>query len=179
MNAPGNIALAAVALAELEASRGVREHGGMNRGEDVERYLYAVGLPPGQPWCAAFTRWCLERAASNPQLPDAYPDSGWCPAVQAWAVKRDLWIPVVGLKERSGPDAPMRGDLILFHFPAKNRVAHIGFARAPVEKGVVASVEGNTGPDIGAVNREGDGVYFKTRALTAIGLNGGFVRLPW
>ena len=43
----------------------------------------------------------------------------------------------------------------------------------------MTSVEGNTGPDVGAVNREGDGVYFKTRPLTAIGLAGGFVRLPW
>lgn len=51
MKPPGLLALRAADKAE--ANVGVTEQGGENRGAAVEKYLAAVGLPPGQPWCAA------------------------------------------------------------------------------------------------------------------------------
>lgn len=47
---------------------GVREEGGANRGAQVERYLHAAGLPPGQQWCCAFVIWCYQEAARAFQL---------------------------------------------------------------------------------------------------------------
>jgi CHAP domain-containing protein len=51
-----------VALDIALTQDGVRESGGANRGPEVERYLAAVGLGPGHPWCCAFVIWCYAEA---------------------------------------------------------------------------------------------------------------------
>lgn len=182
MTAPGPIALRAVEVAEVEARRGVTEHGGNNRGPEVDAYLAAVGVPPGMPWCTAFVRWCLERAAGRPDLPDGFPDSGWTPAIQAWATKRGAWIPAYGCMSRVGADLPQRGDIALFFFAAMSRVAHSGMVTGDLSPtGGFLCVEGNTSNPRGSldVDRDGAGVYIKPRTLSAVGKSGGFVRLPW
>lgn len=176
MKQPGRIALAAVNIAEAHV--GVLEVGGNNRGPEVEAFLAAAQLPPGQPWCAAFVRYSLERAAeeAGAPLPRGFPDSGWCPAFEAWGKREGLWIPAV----RNVAAEARRGDLALFYFPAKGRVAHIGFVTGAADQHLL-TCEGNTGPDAptGGVTREGDGVYRKRRSWLTLGALGGLVRLPF
>ena len=43
---------------------GTVEHG-ENRGPEVERFLSAVGLGPGYPWCAAFDSYCMQAAGAT------------------------------------------------------------------------------------------------------------------
>jgi hypothetical protein len=38
---------------------------GSNRGPMVDKYLQAVGLPPGYAWCQAFVYWCYDEAAKQ------------------------------------------------------------------------------------------------------------------
>lgn len=174
---PGPIAVRAAS--EALANVGVQEQGGNNRGQWVETYLRAVGLPPGQPWCAAFARFRYENAAGDLDLkiPEHFPDSGWCPAFKEWAKKHDLWIPVKDVK--AGEIAPAVGDMALFYFPLKQRVAHTGIV-VKVAKTGVYTVEGNTGPDSGSeVQRDGDGVFRKWRSWNAFGQLGGFARIPF
>jgi hypothetical protein len=176
MMQPGPVAVKAVELAE--GFVGTTEAGGENRGAQVERFLASAGLPPGQPWCAAFVRHCLEKAARflNAGL-DGLPDSGWCPAYYAWAVGRGLWVPVQAARMQNPQVA--RGDLILFWFDAKGRHAHMGFVARQDDQGLgVWTVEGNTSPGPG-MEREGDGVYRRRRTWPAMGARGGFVRIPF
>lgn len=42
---------------------------GHNRGPDISRWLHHVGLPAGNPYCAAFGSWCLDAAgAATPKV---------------------------------------------------------------------------------------------------------------
>lgn len=177
MDRPGPAALKAVQVAE--GFVGTEESGGENRGAQVERFLASAGLPPGQPWCAAFVWHCLRKGAgyAGVRLPAHVPRTGWVPAWHAWALRRGLWIPVV--EARAERVKVLRGDLVLFWFEAKGRHAHMGFVAADDPAGVgVWTIEGNTSPGPG-VEREGDGVYRRRRGWTAVGSRGGFVRLPW
>jgi hypothetical protein len=80
-------AAAPLALAQV----GVREHGGRNRGDQVEEYLAAVDLPPGESWCCAGIVWCYReatiRCGGGLQLP--LPRTGKC--AYLWARVPDLW----------------------------------------------------------------------------------------
>jgi hypothetical protein len=164
---PGAIALRAAG--DAEANVGIHEAGGENHGKWVEVYLRSVGLGPGAPWCAAFVHYRLVEAARElgSRLPADFPSSGYCPDYEAWAKRHGVWLP--------NSFQPLRGDLCLFYFPAKQRVAHMGIVVKPLRTGF-RTVEGNTGPDR-AVNTEGDGVYRKLRRAGSLGKQGGFVRL--
>lgn len=158
------------------ANVGVTEEG-ENRGQWVETYQRAVGIPPGSPWCAAFVRFRFEKAAEalDLELPAAFPDTGWVPSYEAWARRSGFWIPA------KDADKIQKGDLACFWFDAKGRCAHIGIVIAPPnEDGVFQTVEGNTGPDRGTqVERDGDGVYLKRRRVSHLGAQGGFIRIPF
>lgn len=158
------------------ANVGVTEEGD-NRGQWVETYQRAVGIPPGSPWCAAFVRFRFEKAAEalDLELPAAFPDTGWVPSYEAWARRSGFWIPA------KDADKIQKGDLACFWFPAKGRCAHIGIVTAPPnEDGIFQTVEGNTGPDRGTqVERDGDGVYLKRRRISHLGAHGGFIRIPF
>jgi len=171
------IALKAAADALLNV--GVVEDG-ENRGRWVETYQAAVGIPPGSPWCAAFVRYRLERAAAalGTTVPASFPDSGWTPDYANWAKANGFWIPVSTAE--SGTVVPRVGDLALFWFAAKQRIGHIGIVVESGKNWGVVTVEGNTGPDDpDGVNREGDGVYRKIRTWSELGKLGGFARINW
>lgn len=182
MQLPGPIAKRAVA--EALANVGVTEVGGNNRGPAVEKYLASVGLKGGDPWCAAFVRFRFEDAAKDLSLtlPSHFPDSGWTPDYKTWAIEKGLYIPVRSTGYENVTDDtrhPMTGDLALFYFAAKSRIAHIGMVLS-VHSWGVWTVEGNTGAETGeVVQREGDGVYKKKREWTELGSKGGFARCPF
>lgn len=171
MQKPGPIALRAAA--DAEKNIGVHETGGENEGPAIATYLASVGIGSPAPWCAAFCFYRLKAAARELGLPwpqMGYPKSGYCPDVKNWAKAHGFWIPV-------GSHPPMRGDLCLFYFGAKGRVAHIGIVVDPSNGHDFYTVEGNTSDDSG-VDREGDGVFRKHRTSRQLGDFGGFVRVP-
>ena len=173
-----NRSIAIEAAAGALANVGVVEVGGENRGTAVETYLRSVGLPAGQPWCAAFVRFRFEAAAVKlgADLPDHFPDSGWVPAYVAWAKQRGVWLPMADARE-----APLQvrpGDLCAFWFESKLRCAHIGIVVEPATEDGFFSVEGNTGGGVG-VERDGDGVWRKWRRWSSLGAGGGIIRIHW
>lgn len=177
MKNPGLVTVKAAQVAEGFATAGTVEEGGENRGDQVERFLASVGLGPGNPWCAAFVRHCEEKGAAftGASLPAGFPDSGYCPDFKNWAIQNNLWIPVGTARLNA---IVQRGDLAVFYFAAKRRVAHIEIVTGTMVGGVT-TVGGNTGPEVGeVVNREGDGVYRKRRHWSELGTLGGFVRVP-
>lgn len=127
----------------------VRETQGSNRGEAVNAILARVGLPPGQPWCAAFVAyvgWAVLRGAWP------LPNVGGCMSLFAAARAREML-----------RDTPAPGAVFLIWSPSLNRFAHTGFVTAgPDEDGEWPTVEGNTNT---GGSREGTGVFLRARAF--------------
>lgn len=170
-------ALGSIVANDALSNVGVTEDGD-NRGQWVETYQRAVGIPPGAPWCAAFVRYRFEQASTKSgfALPEGMPDSGWVPSYVAWARRTGRWVPVA--TARQTPSMVTPGMLCCFWFPAKDRHAHIGIVVATGTSMGVVTVEGNTGLDKGAdVERDGDGVYRKRRTWGSFGTQGGFIRI--
>jgi hypothetical protein len=110
-------------------------------------------------------------------IPESWPRSGYCPDHKAWAVGAGRWVPVASAK--SDPSRVRVGDQVLLYFPAAGRVAHTGLV-VEVHPWGVSTVEGNTHAE-GARgdDREGDGVFRRSRPWASIGSGGGFARMEW
>jgi len=54
----------------------VREATNRNDGPEVEMFLRYLGLPKGQPWCAAFSLYCYKEAADVLQVKQPFPRYG-------------------------------------------------------------------------------------------------------
>jgi hypothetical protein len=150
-----------VALSQV----GVREMPvNSNRGPEVEKYLTAVGVGPGNAWCAAFTSWCIQQAGGTPGTD--YPHTAWTPAIWSWAQGRgrDHWMHPDDVA--AGVRTPPPGTLFLLYGRVGDveRVNHVGFVER-VEGGTVWTVEGNTDA---SGSREGGGVYQRERAVKTI-----------
>src|SRR5206468_3145594 len=50
----GTSPLGAAALRVAQSQKGVHEIGSSNTGPQVDKYLAAAGVSPGNPWCASF-----------------------------------------------------------------------------------------------------------------------------
>ncbi|MES3016614.1 MAG: hypothetical protein V4721_02495 [Bacteroidota bacterium] len=169
---------------------GVREKG-TNSGPAVEQYLRYVGLPKGNPWCAAFVCWVFGQAGvSNPRSgwsPDLFPDSKtiWNNAESGKlkaclshrqgkngvlslspAKCRGAYPPLAGAGGGFAcrPSTPTTGDIFGLYFPEKRRIAHTGFIDQWDGTWLI-TVEGNTNI---SGSREGDGVYRKRRLVNSI-----------
>lgn len=157
------MSLKAVALgfALCEHDNAVREVGGNNQGPRIKKYL-ANTMPPinvAAPWCCAFTNYCADIAAQglgvlNPL--DEVKHEALVQSVVDWAHHGGNVVAI-----------PEPGDLVAYRFNKAQRWNHIGFVLRPPDRlGMLATIEGNTGPPDGD-QREGDGVYLKMRFLSS------------
>lgn len=141
-------------MAVAASQIGTQEATGHNDG-DVVKYLTAVGLGKGDPYCAAFVYWCGREAlaAANP-----FPRSGWSPDM----VNRPDWL-------RGKGRQPEPGDTFGIYFASKGRIAHTGLV-AGVRGNSLVTIEANTSPQpaAGEADRNGDGVWRKIRPLSTI-----------
>lgn len=137
---------------------GVREEGRANWGEKVREYLHAVAIDFPAPWCAAFVRWCLLRAAGDlglerRQVPIlagiSARDFAYCPNIGAWAANASVL-----------ENAPRPGDLFLYYNGVRFR--HVGFVR-DTSSSHFSTIEGNTNL---SGDPEGIGVFKRTRPRT-------------
>lgn len=101
---------------------GVAEVGGNNRGKQVEEYLTAARLPPGQAWCAAFVIWAYDRAAARLKVKNPLPRIGHVGHFFRWMQEHGgAWvsdIPTIGAiachqKDPSDPDSPGHMGIVL------------------------------------------------------------------
>ncbi len=135
--ASGSSSLGASALdvAKGELARGVREVGN-NTGADVDKYLAAAKVAPGNPWCASFVTWALEQSGRTMD------GSGWA-AVQTWV--RSAEAGNNDLQLVSAEDA-RPGDLVAYDWGGQEDFGadgHIGFLASNVQDGKFTAVEGN------------------------------------
>ena len=125
---------------------------GSNRSPQIDSWLQAVHSPIGSPWCMAFA-WCMGRDALGMNWP--VPKAGRVQTVVDWAM-RELFY----------REDPRMGDLAVLYFPALARYAHVGIVRG-LHSETFSTIEGNTVPDgSGGNQREGYGIFRRTRHLT-------------
>lgn len=131
---------------------GVRELTGHNDGKQVEMYLSTVGLGRGNPWCAAFVKYCYLKA----NIVSAKQINGMALSVNTYGKK--IFYKQTFIEE------PNRGDAFTLYYPSLARIGHTGFYDGRLTESLYKTVEGNTN---GAGSREGDGVYRKYRSFKA------------
>ena len=163
--APINIteaALALIATATAEANKGVREVG-KNAGPDVEKYLHALGMTKGSPWCAAFVSWCVMTSRGLAKPPK------WCSgsAVSLFQMSRNSKTCVYVVPTEMEYQAKVKPGYIWSRAQDATAAAaarkgswcqgHTGIVVA-VDAIGFHTIEGNTNA---AGSREGDGVYRK------------------
>lgn len=149
-------------LVELaRAEVGVEEVSGTNCGPRVNIYKAATNLPPLEPWpwCAAFICWLVREAMDDTGTAETAtfkrPRTAGAWDFINWSKAQDNTT-----QTRLAPGADIdAGDIVVFTF------SHIGLAVKAAKDGYVDTVEGNTDA---AGNREGGGVYRKTRPVAKV-----------
>jgi cell wall-associated NlpC family hydrolase len=95
-----------------------------------------------------------------------------------WGKKKSWWIRRADLE--LGRENIQEGDIVFYFFAAKGRIAHTGIVVDANSNTDFKTVEGNTSSGLkDVVDRDGQGVYMKQRSISALGLFGGIVRLPY
>ena len=130
---------------------GIGEAGGANRGPMVEAFQKAVdGKAEGEPWCMGFVQYCIKETirvhgGSTYMVPTES-------SLQAWEWSQ----PVMRIRGR-----PQVGDIAIWQHGG-TRAGHTGIVTEVYDGGTMKTVEGNTSIGVG-IDREGDGVYLRTR----------------
>jgi hypothetical protein len=110
-----------------------------------------------QPWCAMFVSACF-REAGFVKLVAAQSPKGYasCDAGYAWFKKNNQLVPV---------EEAQAGDVIFFNFDeTPSDSEHTGLCKGNAkDKKKLYVYEGNTSGDAKGSQRNGDGVYLKTR----------------
>jgi hypothetical protein len=165
---PADAELPGRALAVAASQLGVQERPlGSNRGPEVEQYQAAVGIEPGQPWCAAFVYWCFEQAAR--QLGRANPVIKTGSVMQHWSRARRQGLPVVRAEQARQEPHRLKAGMV-FVMGTDRGAGHTGLVQR-VFGGRLVTIEGNTN---GGGSREGIGVFRRdSRAVSSI--NCGFI----
>ena len=146
--APGGAGstLGASAFKVAQSQLGVHE-AGTNTGKEVDEYLAAADVGPGNPWCASFITWSLQKAGHKMD------GTGWA-AVQTWvrnaeAGKNDLKI--------ISADQARPGDIVAYDWGKQDDFGsdgHIGFVASEVKGGKFTALEGNNQDQVMRVPRD-------------------------
>lgn len=116
-----------------------------NRGPQVQRYQSTTSVPgTGWPWCAAFRRWCRDKAGVDPK---GY-RGAYVPHLEFWARKAGKW--------RSRPSL---GADVIFDWDGDGVGDHVGI----VERvSPLVTIEGNTQAGAKGDQSNGGGVWRRT-----------------
>ena len=136
---------------------GVTEHGGNNKGPEVERFQKAVdGKAQGEPWCAAFVQFCVKEIGSSLRATVVVYPSEHC---------MTIWGRTPGVHRYKSPKP---GFLVIWNYEGSTN-GHIGIVTKVIDEFTIETIEGNTSPDDKTIEREGDGVYRKVRSTKTVG----------
>lgn len=121
-----------------------------NTGPEIDRFLASVGLPAGNPWCAAFVSYTLEQAdVESPSV-----RSG----LASHFIKENS---IDARKFNRGVYKPEPGDLLVWR-RGNTIFGHLGIVESHEGK-TLFTIEGNTSP--GATGANGSGVFRRDRSV--------------
>lgn len=128
---------------------GIVEEGSDNNGKIVGLLQSTIGKSESEPWCMALIQSAIAFIETFNCKSGVYP-SEHCLTV---------WNKSVCEK----PAIPKAGDIVIWQFNGTSK-GHAGVVLS-VDKNGMTTIEGNTGPLVKEIEREGDGVYKKLRSL--------------
>ena len=148
-----------------------------NWDENIKKYLACCFIDFPAPYCIAFVKFRLIKAAEslNLELSDDFMKlDGWTPNWKNYALKHKIFIPVS--EARLKPDSVRKGFIILFHSDVKDRIYHGGLVVSSTKEGVWTIEANTTNSARGSLN-EGDGIFKKFRRWSTLGKFGGFIKM--
>lgn len=135
---------------------GVTEVGFTNSGKRVNEYLAAVGLGPGNPWCAAFCFFVCDEVGVPDTTWKDLSNRAYCPTIESWARSKGIL-----------SQDPKRGDFMLLQMWDNDGQysGHIGIVES-VDGNQIHTIEGNTSPQgSGGSDDNGGGVHRRVRSV--------------
>lgn len=128
-------------LAIIVSELGTHEWPAGSNWGPVKKFLAAVGIHSGAPWCLAFVVWCLGKLGYKGPLP---PLPGYAPSWEAWAKAKHITKPVTLAR---------RGDIILWDWERDGRPNHGSFCTGGIINKLLVGIDGNVGANGGTVTR--------------------------
>lgn len=162
----------------------VRELTNKNDGPEVEKFLLYLGLPKGNPWCAAYVVYCYREAADAYSIKNPLPKYGRVSTIWWYAEENELRYKTIDSEDvLSGAEKLIPADIVIWESKnfakKKNFNGHTGLVLFQKDNNKFKSREGNTTAGDDGDQREGGGVYDRNRSL-AIGTSFavvGFIRI--
>lgn len=147
----------------------IREKTNRNDHPDIDKFLKYLGLPPRQSWCAAFVIYNFKEASEKISVPQPLPKYARVALLLKKCKENPLRFKVL-TKEQVVLDLIKleKGDLpVWICSPVKNDDfnGHIGFVLKQIDTKTIHTIEGNTTPGNTGDQREGGGVYERTRKI--------------
>lgn len=124
-------------------------------GSNRTKYGRAYGMD-GVAWCAIWCWWIFREAGASALIPK----TAYTPTFANWFKQRGQW-----------GTAPRVGALGFMDFPGDgvNRISHVVLVEAVNPDGSITTLEANTSPGTGGSQRDGGGVYRRTRKAGIVG----------
>lgn len=131
-----------------------------NRGKEVEKYLAAVGLGPGYPWCMSFVYWCYSEAAKELGIANFLIKTGG--VMHQWNEQQPTRKILLD-KVLQNPDLIKPG--AVFIMDHGKGTGHTGMVVKVNKDGTADTIEGNTNDE---GSREGYEVCRRVRRLSSL-----------
>jgi len=132
---------------------GEKEAEAPNEGPDIRKYMAAVNLSDGYPWCAGFIRWALDQAGAN------YPGVRSAVATE-YITDRSI----EARKVLRGAKEVPAGSLSI-HRRGDTWKGHIEILTRRWRGKCGTTIGGNTSPGKAGPQRDGDGVWPRRRCI--------------
>lgn len=147
----------------------VREKTGRNDAPEIDRMLAYLGLPKGLSWCAAFVIFGYKEAADELRVKQPWPRYGRVAMLWETCKRNPLKYHAITTEEvRLGIVRLQPGDLPVWaNGTIRNRDfnGHIGLVVSQLSPLKIKTIEGNTSSGDKGSQRDGNGVFERTRAI--------------
>lgn len=144
-------------LAVMKSKAGVTEKTGRNDGTEIKKILAAVGLPEGNPYCAAFVVFGFKCAVAMCNTIKKIP-------IAVTALARGIWNSAKQTGRKALTNKPQVGDIVVWGFSTKPN-GHTGRITKVLAFWLVQTIEGNTSSGVKGSQRDGGGIYYRTRDI--------------
>lgn len=161
-NGPTLLVAEILRLCQMELASEIRENEGRNQGRGILKYWTATSYGPAgykarEPYCAAGASWVIKTAAEKVGSPILLPNT-------AGAFDFDRWAREAGpaqVRYRLPVREAAAGDIFVMS------ISHVGFVIGRSGANLI-TWEANTMPGDGGNQRDGGGVYSRTRGTSGM-----------
>ncbi len=133
---------------------GTTELTGDNDGPEVERFLGAVGLAKGNPYCAAFVSYILDETPGIEQ-----------PAIRSGLASKFITDASINAKQVLRGSEPVPDGTIVVWRKGNTIFGHAGFVASQSGDNLFETIEANTSSGVYGSQRDGDGVWTRQRSI--------------